>query len=354
MSLSVADLYPHSRTTLLKYGVLTAPLDWLHHTEYQCNHISPTMSTKNSVVVIGGGGAGSSIARILSQKLDSNVHTLTLVTARPFFTHLPALVRMTTTSQGKLEEKAFIPYDKIFANNNGTLKIGRVAAIEAKEGKGGVVVLESGERVAYDVLVLAPGSQWSGPLNVPDDRQAALVHVKEWRRKFETASSIVLAGGGAVGLGATSYILYSAFEAYTSLEYAGEIKDFFPNTKVTIVHSAAEAMNNTYPDKFRKRLEKDFRARGVDFIFNDYIDDFEQTGTITTRNGKQIGADLVVRTCLHWLWRSIYVLQGPCCWCPPKHRVYRIARPERFERKRPGPRQANTPARCLPKHICCR
>jgi apoptosis-inducing factor 2 len=159
--------------------------------------------SRRSVVVVGGGGAGATIARILSTKINPNTTSLTLVTARPFALHLPAAIRMTTTAEGKLEDQILIPYDKLLVNNNGTIKIGRATSIEQnKEGKsGGSVVLSTNERIHYDILVLAPGSEWVGPINIPDDRAAALEHIKSWRRKFENANGVILAGGGAVGCG---------------------------------------------------------------------------------------------------------------------------------------------------------
>jgi len=165
-------------------------------------------------------------------------------------------------------------------NGNGAVKVGRVAAIErGKEGHaGGSVVLSTGERISYDILVLAPGCDWEGPLAIPDDRAAVLEHIRSWRRKFENASSIILAGGGAVGC-----------------EYAGEIKDAFPRKKVTIVHSDSQLLNSAYPNKYRKRVEKDLTARGVNIVFNDYIDNFEANPPVT-RSGRQLEGNLVVPT----------------------------------------------------------
>ena len=159
--------------------------------------------SRKSIVVVGGGAAGATITRILSSKINPNTTSLTLVTARPFALHLPAAIRMTTTSEGKLEETALIPYDSLLVKNNGTIKIGRVASIEqGKEGRDGSVVLTSGERIRYDILVLAPGSEWDGPISFPDERSGVLEHIKTWRRNFENAKGgIVLAGGGAVGCG---------------------------------------------------------------------------------------------------------------------------------------------------------
>jgi NADPH-dependent 2,4-dienoyl-CoA reductase/sulfur reductase-like enzyme len=159
-------------------------------------------ATRKSVVVVGGGGAGSTITRILSSRINTSTTSLTLVTARPFAVHLPACIRMTTTAEGKLEDDVLIPYDKLFVNGNGTIKIGRVTSIEKGDESSGSVLLSTGERVQYDILVLAPGSEWQGPLALPDDRDAVLEHIKSWRRKFENANGIIIAGGGAVGCGA--------------------------------------------------------------------------------------------------------------------------------------------------------
>ena len=76
-------------------------------------------------------------------------------------------------------------------------------------------------------------------------------------------------------------------------EYAGEIKDAFPNKKVTIVHSDSQLLNSTYPNKYRKRVLKDLESRGVNVIFNDYVDDFESS-PIKTRSGRRVDGDLVV------------------------------------------------------------
>ena len=77
-------------------------------------------------------------------------------------------------------------------------------------------------------------------------------------------------------------------------EYAGELKDFYPNKKVTIVHAGKKLLNDTYPDKYRDKVEKDLRARKVELILGDFVEDLAQTGPVKTRNGKEIDADLIV------------------------------------------------------------
>lgn len=82
-------------------------------------------------------------------------------------------------------------------------------------------------------------------------------------------------------------------------EYAGELKDFFPDKKVTIVHNSSMLLNPTYSDKGRRQIERDLRVRGVDIIFDDRVDDVDTSGntsgTVKTRAGKVIEGDLIVR-----------------------------------------------------------
>ncbi|KAH8996350.1 FAD/NAD-P-binding domain-containing protein [Lactarius akahatsu] len=232
-------------------------------------------ATRKSIVVVGGGAAGATITRILSSKINASTTSLTLITARPFALHLPACIRLTTTAEGKLEDDVLIPYDNLLVNGNGTIKVGRVTSIEQNKENSGSVILSTGERVHYDILVLAPGSEWDGPLAFPDDRAAVLEHIKSWRRKFENASGIIL--------------------AWWWCQYAGEIKDVFPRKKVTIVHSDSQLLNSTYPNKYRKLVEKDVTSRGINIVFNDYVDNFD-TIPATTRSQRQLEGDLIVPT----------------------------------------------------------
>ncbi|KAF9471446.1 FAD/NAD-P-binding domain-containing protein [Pholiota conissans] len=238
------------------------------------------MAGRPNVVIVGAGGTGAQVARLLSSMLKPDQYNLLLVTARPYYTHLPAWVRMSVTDEGHLEDRAHITYNYTLHNGNGQFIIGKVASIATEQGdKPGVLTLESGETVEYSVLILTPGSIWEGPLNIPDTKKETTDHLSSWREKFKDAHDIVLVGGGAV-----------------ACEYAGEIKDLWPEKKVTIVHSQNLLLNDAYPNYFRKDVATGLRKREVDIVLSDYVDDLEPTesGVIKTRNGKRIIADLVV------------------------------------------------------------
>ncbi|KAJ2972473.1 hypothetical protein NUW54_g12261 [Trametes sanguinea] len=141
-------------------------------------------------------------------------------------------------------------------------------------------MLGDGEAIPYDVLVLATGSSWPRLLDFPNKIEDVRGHVNKWRRKFEVAQHIVVVGGGAVGI-----------------ELAGELNYHWPGKKVTLVHSEPLLLNDTYPERFRKEIERRLRAKGIDVLLGDRVDVPPQgTVRITTRNSVQIpDADLIVQ-----------------------------------------------------------
>jgi NADPH-dependent 2,4-dienoyl-CoA reductase/sulfur reductase-like enzyme len=186
-----------------------------------------TSDKRQNVIIVGGGAAGASTARELSALLDPAKHRLILITARPHYTHLPGTIRMVVSSEEKLEERVFMPYVPDWLHGKGEVKVGRVESIEKSGEKGGRVVLADGETLDYSVLVLATGSTWEGPLNMPDSQEDELAAIKASRKQFEKANNIVLVGGGAIGIGERNTESLRALTNFR-LEFAGEIKDLWP------------------------------------------------------------------------------------------------------------------------------
>jgi NADH dehydrogenase FAD-containing subunit len=171
------------------------------------------MAPKLSVVVIGGGPAGVAAAQALDKKLNPATHSVTLITGRDHYLHLIATLRMLVTPEPNLENHAILPYDNVFGTGNGVGRLsrlvhGKVDRVEEKYGgEGGSVHLSNGEKIDWDVLVIATGSVWKGPLNFPSTRKDLLLWTKAWQEKFSKARNVVLVGGGAVGLGTSAYLL---------------------------------------------------------------------------------------------------------------------------------------------------
>ena len=139
-------------------------------------------------------------------------------------------------------------------------------------------------------------------------------------------------------------------------EFAGEIKEVYPDKKVTIVHGGSKLLTSVYPDKFRDDIERKVRARGIKLVFSDYIDEFPEPGAqgLTTRKGTRFEtADLVVRSPLPAI-RPPHAhalpppLIDPRLRLPPQHRRRRrphtlARRAERLHQGRHNPRGAGPP-----------
>jgi len=160
-----------------------------------------TVNTVKNIVIVGGGAYGITTARAIAPKLDASKYKIIVITPRPSFVHYTGSIRPLVSAEGLLEEKILMPYENTLMGKGEILQ-GKVASFtEWKEGRGGKVELVGGEIVPYEVLLLTPGSLWSGPLNFSDDEGDLLKHFGEWRTKFEQAQSVAIVGGGAVGIG---------------------------------------------------------------------------------------------------------------------------------------------------------
>ncbi|KAG8830651.1 hypothetical protein FRC18_007767 [Serendipita sp. 400] len=257
------------------------------------------MAEKTSIVILGAGGAGVATAQALDKGLNPANHTLTLVSNTDYYRHHPAALRAVVTSDGNLEKEMCIPFDRVFGKGYrdgkgrvGSVKYGQVDRVEELEaGQGGYVVFNNGERINWDILVIATGSEWNGPLaRWPDHLSEIPKFMEGWREKFATAKSIAVVGSGAVGS-----------------ELAGEIRDFYPSTEVTVVHKQHLLLNSTYPDAYRQRITDDLKNRNVRVLTEDSVNgltaglldgtDGVQPGRkITTAKGVQLSAELIIPT----------------------------------------------------------
>lgn len=232
-----------------------------------------------NVVIVGGGGAGVAAAVALAPKLNPSQHQLILISERPFHTHMPAAIRVNVTGDGQLEDKLFLPLSKLFSDK----RRGQFIHARAERVDNANVYLDNGEAVPYAVLVLATGNVWRGMLQFPRTLEETIGSVTSWRSKFAKAKSVLIIGGGSVGA-----------------ELAGEIREYYPKTSVTILHAERHLLNAAYPDSFRQRLDAQFQKVGVRLVLDDVALDLpsdpleEIHGPVRTKNGKTLDADLIV------------------------------------------------------------
>ncbi|KAK7257588.1 hypothetical protein RIF29_31659 [Crotalaria pallida] len=161
----------------------------------------------NRVVILGGGVAGSHLAK----SLQFHAH-VTLIDPKEYFeipwANLRAMVEPT------FAEKSVINHRDYFTN--GDLVISSAVNVTESE-----VLTADGRQIAYDHLVIATGH--ADP--VPKSRTERLDQYKAENRKIKSANSILVVGGGPTGV-----------------ELAGEIAVDFPEKKLTLVHKGSRLL----------------------------------------------------------------------------------------------------------------
>lgn len=159
-------------------------------------------TSKKTIVIVGGGSGGVALARSLSSSLDAERYSLILVDSRPYSIWLVAAARVSISDVDDLERRAFLSFDKFFSKGTGSFVQGTVTAVEKSAGApGGRVLLDDGGRIDWDVLVLAPGAQWEGPVAFGNDPAKISEFIQENRASVRNAESVLIVGGGSVGIG---------------------------------------------------------------------------------------------------------------------------------------------------------
>lgn len=174
-------------------------------------------SLKKQVVIIGGGSGAIAAAKISAARAQFNpdTHDLTLITQLPYNVFLIASARMVTTSSQNLDSSnaALFPLDKLFKPGNaGKVVHGKVVNVTDT-----VVELKDGTSVPYDYLVLATGSTWKGPVNFDySTDEEVKAHIEKWRDMISKSKSVVIVGGGAVGVG-VYHVLHRVYIGQSAL-----------------------------------------------------------------------------------------------------------------------------------------
>jgi len=108
------------------------------------------LSAKENVVIIGGGLAGTVLAKELSAKLDHSKYDLVVVEARPYLVWMLGGARMSVSNEKGAMDNYFFNYDKFFPTGKGTVKKAKVEKIVPNSnGTGGELELSGGEVLPY-------------------------------------------------------------------------------------------------------------------------------------------------------------------------------------------------------------
>lgn len=211
------------------------------------------------VVVIGGGFAGSYVARELQNKFD-----VTMIDNKDYFEFTPGILRMIVSPKN---------ISRIHAKHEHYLNKAKFLHGHIKKVDLHYVYFGK-SKIKYDYLVVCSGSKYNQPIKqkniVLADRGENLINS---HGRLLKANKILIIGGGLVGV-----------------ELAAEIKHYHPNKEVIIIHSKSELMERN-SKKARDYAYNYLKNEGVDVIFNERVVS-NDGNNFYTDSGKIISADL--------------------------------------------------------------
>lgn len=193
----------------------------------------PASIRERRVLIVGGGYAGTRLARLLDAKAD-----VVLIERRDAFVHNVAAIR--AVADLSWLEKVVVPYDRLLAR-------GEVIRGEVTTVRPDGATLRDGRHFDADFVVLAPGSSYASPFKPRDgeDHSTYQQRVREAHARLANAGSVAIVGAGPVGI-----------------ELAGEISTSFPDKSVTLIADEDRLLPGYRPALSNKLLH-DLRALGV-------------------------------------------------------------------------------------------
>ncbi|PSR83422.1 hypothetical protein BD289DRAFT_370027 [Coniella lustricola] len=247
-------------------------------------------STLRNVVVVGGSYTGVNTAKELANALPATYRVL-LIDPHSHFNHLFAFPRFSILPG--YEHKAFIPYTGAFsevANASQHTRIQAKAVSLSLQPQARHLTLDrewqGSTSLAFDYLVAATGTRLVAPSNMPsDDKPDAVAYLKRFNSGIARSRSVVIIGGGAVGV-----------------QMACDLKEIYPDKEVTLVHSREHIMP-VYHEKLSDIIKDRFRELGINFVGGSRVAlppaGFPLGGTgepitVALSNGKTLTADFVV------------------------------------------------------------
>jgi NADH dehydrogenase FAD-containing subunit len=226
-------------------------------------------SNTRHVVIIGGGYAGVRLARDLDADAD-----VTLIDLKEVFFHRIASLR--ASANAEWTHAPFIPYDSLLTN--GRVVMNKAVGIEVDSRH---VVLTTGHRVPYDVLVLATGADYQEPArftgSTVDEAAAAF---RSHQRRAAAARSMLVIGGGPCGV-----------------ELAAELREANPRATVTLAHSGRHLLPHNGTGRMGRRAQSWLERHDVRVLLDTFVSSAGGAGShLRDQTGHPLDADVVFWT----------------------------------------------------------
>lgn len=211
------------------------------------------------VVVIGGGFAGSYIARRLEKDFDT-----TLIDSKDYFEFTPGILR--TIVEPEHIRKIQVLHTHYLRRSK--VIVGCVDVI-AKD----YIILEN-KKIYFDYLVICSGSSYNVPFkekNVVNVARAK--HLRDCYKELCEAKKVLIIGGGLVGI-----------------ELAAEICTHYRDKEITIIHSKDKLIERNH-ERAIKYADNSLKKEGVKIVFNERVIQ-KKKGFFLTDKGNEFKADM--------------------------------------------------------------
>ena len=217
-------------------------------------------NTAKHLVIIGGGFAGSYLAKRLENELE-----VTLIDEKDYFEFTPSVLR------ALVEPKHL---QKIQVLHSDYLKKINPILAKVKTIKEHSVILKNKQEINYDYLAITSGTRYNTPIKDPCLVIASQsCELNKYIKKLSKAKRVLIIGGGIVGV-----------------ELAAEIAEKYPEKKIQLMHSHSTLINRT-PKRSQRYSQQYLVKEGVSIIFNERVE-YNNRKYLSTK-GKQFPADLV-------------------------------------------------------------
>lgn len=147
------------------------------------------------------------------------------------------------------EQKAFIPYTGVFESITGGSNHAVVQARVTDVQTDSVAIdrqFEGKNLIPFEYLVIATGTRLTQPSGMPsDDKTDCVNYLRTHQTQAQNAKSIVLVGGGAVGV-----------------QMALDLKERYPEKEITVVQSRDRVMPQ-FHEGLHNIIAKSFKDAGI-------------------------------------------------------------------------------------------
>ncbi|GAA5967323.1 hypothetical protein JCM3765_005601 [Sporobolomyces pararoseus] len=297
--------------------------------------VALTLPPTKNVVILGASYAGARAAELLSRTLPST-HRVVVIDRQSHFNHLYLHPRVSVVPGHA--NKVFVPYSGVLPQDSAPRSAGHViihasvtsindkyieldrdlleherdiggdqdeveklteelqdAKLDAERSKKAL----AGRRINWDYMVYALGCTLPPPLySLSRTKKTGVAFLEAQQSLISKASSILIAGGGALGIQFATDIA----DLYNNPENVHHLPEGLRPTKkkrITLVHSRDRFLP-LYKQEVHDEVMRRMEELGVDVVLSERLslpedDKFGEMKTVTTSTGKVIEYDLLMR-----------------------------------------------------------